>query len=607
MGTDAANVRAAAALLDNLAAAGVREVCISPGSRSAPLALIAGSHPGLQHYVITDERDAAFFALGIAKRAGRPAAVLCTSGTAAANFAPAVAEASLGRVPLIVMTADRPTELRDAGAAQTIRQPGLFASHVCWSVDAAVPEESWPLERYFGTLACRAVAAARRCRAPVHINVPFREPLWSDAALERVPRGKISGPRVDYSHAATGIDDATVRRLASRLLACERGLLVCGPGTADENDLDAFVDLARALGWPLLLDPLSGMRFGALHAADGASVVVDAYDVLLRSETFAAAHRPDLVLRFGAPLTSKVLVRFLADQSAASQIAAWPGGMWADPDFVVSDVIECDPMPLVTAIGADLLGSGAPKASTSAARARRSQPKDEARSWLESWADGQTAVRASLSRSVLGAGQAFEGAIASTIVDSLPEGSTLFVGNSLPVRAVDTFAAATDRRIRVLANRGANGIDGVTATALGAASVSHAPSVLFTGDLSFLHDVGALQIAHRHRLSLTIVIANNDGGGIFSFLQRPAKAGLFEELFATPHGIELGRAVEMCGGRHRAVSVFSDLASTLASALRDGGLQVVEIATDRERTVRLHQECVDLALADADRALGKPR
>jgi 2-succinyl-5-enolpyruvyl-6-hydroxy-3-cyclohexene-1-carboxylate synthase len=589
-GAAALNIRAARAFVDNLAASGVRDVCLAPGSRSAPLAFAFDAHPAVRVRVVTDERDAAFFALGIARASGAPTAVLCTSGTAAANFLPAVVEASLSNVPLIVLTADRPPELRDTGAPQTIRQPGLYAQYVRWGVDAAAPSGGMPIDAYFATLACRAAAVAVRDSGPVHVNVPFREPLWSNDALALLETGiaRTTTARVGFTGARRSPSASDLSELVRRLSARERGLVVCGPGTGVAGDLDAYAGLAHALGWPLLVDALSGLRYGAAAVSQAHDVLVDGYDVLLRDEAFRASYRPDAVLRFGGLPTSKALIRFLADEGPGLQIAVTSNGSYADPDFVVSDVIEGD----CADVAAGLL-----RALDDAT------PGDSG--WLRAWVDASRTATSALRSHAETIREPFEGAIARAVADALPDGAQLFVGNSLPVRALDTFAGAGERAIRVLASRGANGIDGVTATALGVAVAGEGPTGLLTGDLSFLHDIGALQIAARHGIRMTIVVIDNDGGGIFSFLERPADEAAFERLFATPHGLDVRAAVETCGGRFVNVDTCCELSRALGGMIAGAGLGVVRICTDRERTVRAHRECLEAGLAASIRRAGQ--
>ena len=505
--TGVANERAAAALLDELWRAGVRDVCLSPGGRSTPLALALARHRRLRPWVITDERASAFFALGLAVAAGRPAAVICTSGTAAANFLPAVVEAFWAGVPLIVLTADRPPELRECGAAQTIRQAQLFGRHAKWETELVPPGADIAGELHARAVACRAVGVAR-CEpaGPVHVNVPYREPLvaerpWLDADVEAAddvpPFTTVTPPRVVA-------DDAAVAAFVDRAHGA-RGIVVCGPRIA-ATAAEPIVALAAALDWPVLADPLSGIRHGEHDRAR----VVDAYDLLLRDPGFSAAHQPEVVLRFGAVPTSKPLNRFLAEAAAHQLLVTTATTTWPDPELRLRHVIVGEPadfcrraqhaLPCVAALG----------------------------NWSERWLRASIAVRTRLDTLLAHESGLPEGALAARVIDRLPDGALLMVGNSMPVRDIDTFVATSGKRLRICANRGANGIDGVLSSALGMAAAHDGPSYLLIGDLSLLHDIGALQIAARHRIDLCVVVANNDGGGIFSHLPQAGLGEAFE-------------------------------------------------------------------------------
>ena len=588
------NSRAMRALAEELARSGVTDACISPGSRSTAAALALARAPGIRTWVVTDERSGGFFALGMARASGRPVALLCTSGTAASNYLPAVVEASLSHLPLVVLTADRPPELRDCHTAQTIDQVRLFGSHVRWSVDAVAPSPDLDLDRYYRTVGCRAVAAATEAPAgPVHLNLPMREPLIDvaeeQAWLGSVPSGAEAGghdrrapePRL-AEHAFTLVHPTTAvlaagpaRELARALGESERGLVVCGPGTAIAGEADAIVALAGTLGWPILADPLSGLRFGP-HDRRG---VVDTYDVLLRDPEFAAAHRPDAVIQLGMPLVSAVLQRYLQQARCRPHVLAAPRGSWPDPLQCATDVVRADAGTLCATL------------TTALPYPRRPS------SWLGSWLEASVTARRALERLLADERTLFEGHLLARIAELLPEESLLYVGNSLPVRALDTFVGGSSKTIRLACNRGANGIDGVISSALGAAATRTEPTALVIGDLSFLHDLGGLQIASRHQLSLLIVVVNNDGGGIFSFLPQAALGDTFETLFATPHGLGMAGAVTMCGGRH----VDADSPDALTTAVRrwlgEGGLVVVEVRSERAGGRSAHARLISDALA----------
>lgn len=562
------NRRMAEALVAGLEAAGVRDVVFSPGSRSTPIVLALARRPAIRRFAVTDERSAGFFALGLARETRRPVAVLTTSGTAAANLLPAAVEASLGHVPLVLLTADRPPELRDCGAAQTVHQVGLFGAHAKLTLDLPTPAAGVDLDDYWPRVALRAVATAESEPAgPVHLNLPLREPLFDVGEEGGAPQVAVA-PELRVHRGRAVIAEKAVADLAGRLAAASRGLVVCGPRT-DDRAARAIVLLAERLGWPLLADPLSGLRYRRGPAA----TLVDAYDLLLRDDGFAAAHRPDALLRFGGPPTSKPLGRFLAGADPRIDVLVASAPAWPDPAYRATDVVRADVEGLAVALAAGL------------------PPSRPDGAWLDRWLGSSRRARAALDRR-LDADDAtaglFEGAVFRELRRALPDGAALHVGNSMPVRDIDAYLGAAAAPLEVVANRGANGIDGVLSTALGAAAAALRPTALVVGDLSFLHDVGGLQIAVRHRLPLVVVVVANDGGGIFSFLPQRALAS-FESDFATPHGLDLEAPVRAVGGAFTRISSWTELAAAARRGFAAGGLHVIEVPSDRARNLELHR------------------
>ncbi len=566
------------AFVDELARSGVGDLCLCPGSRSTPLALLAMEHPAIRVWTHLDERSAAFFALGIAKARRAPVALLCTSGTAAVNFGPAVVEARYAHVPLIVLTADRPPELRDAGALQTIDQTRLYGSHAKWFAEAMLPEANADAVRYARTLAARGVATARAGIAgPVHLNFPFREPLIPSG------RGPVSGegapPWVSVAQPPASPDPSALAGLASWLGDTREGLIVCGP--QDDPALpDAAAALAEALGYPLLADPLSGVRCGRRS-----DTIIDSYDAFLRDERLAAGLKPQVVLRFGAPPVSKPLMLYLQRHAGARQIVVEQAGGWSDFAFVASDVINGDPAAICRAL----------LAATASGASRRSG--DGASTWLRRWRRIGSKARATLTGRIEAA-ELSEPGVFAELAALLPEGAALFAGNSMPVRDLDSFFPGGGRRVRFLANRGASGIDGVVSTALGASSAVEGPLVLVIGDLSLYHDMNGLLAAGRHGLSATIVLINNDGGGIFSLLPQAEQADHFEELFGTPHGLDFRHAARMYGLDYRRAESRAGFRAAVVKSLDSPGVTLIEVRTERAANARLHSELFG-AVSDA--------
>jgi len=590
------------AFVDELARAGVRHVCVSPGSRSTPLALIIAGHSSLRTWMHLDERSGGFFALGLARALGEPVALLCTSGTAAANFLPAVVEARSSGVPLLVLTADRPPELRDVGAAQTIDQNRLFGAHAKWFVDVALPEETPQLLRYARTLAARATAHARATPpGPVHLNFPFREPLVP-AAIDPPPDlgpegmeawyGRPDGaPWVRVEDSPPAISESAANRLAEMLSAAERPLIVCGP-QPDSSLAEPLSRLAKLLGAPLLVDPLSQLRWGAHDRA----ALIDRYDAALRHWPTADTLAPDIIVRFGSIPTSKTLIEYLKRQSSVPLVVVDPS-RWPDPSLMASEMIHADPgvvcermLSLVEAEGVEAEGVEAEGVGGSRS------------AWLARWREVDDAAGAALERHMCALDEAFEGRALSDVVASLPATSTLFVSSSMPVRDLDAFGAGDSRAIRVLSNRGANGIDGVVSTAMGAAAANRetnrGPVVLVIGDLALYHDMNGLLAAKLHSLDATIVVINNDGGGIFSFLPQAAHDEHFEQLFGTPHGLHFQPAAALYGADYQLVADSVSLRQSVAGSAARKGLHIIELRTDRTRNVALHHDAWAAVAAD---------
>jgi 2-succinyl-5-enolpyruvyl-6-hydroxy-3-cyclohexene-1-carboxylate synthase len=584
------DVLALRGIAQELVETGVTEVVVCPGSRSTPLALAARAHPGLRVRVLLDERAAGYFALGLARASRRPVAIVVTSGTAVANLLPAVVEASLARVPLVLLTADRPPEMRDRGAPQTIDQVGIFGGYVRWSVDLPLLDGAPDTGRHVRSVVGRAVAVAWGSPAgPVHLNVPFREPLVPTAGLGPLATGDdestgVGRPYTEVVAARRTLPDDAVADLAARLGAARRGLIIAGP--QDDPSLPAaLARLAAVTGFPIVADPLSGIRSGP-H--DRGHVLAHA-DHLVRSGPWREAHLPDLVVRFGATLTSKPMLTLLTDARPVQIVIDGDRG-WSDPAILPTTFVQAD----ATAAAATL--------ADAIAATDRPVPADWARDWCEA---DRLADRALLDwlAGVEGRDEAFEGMPFAALADVLPDGALLWAGNSMPVRDLDDWLPSSSRAIRPLSNRGANGIDGVVSTALGAAAAGVGPVALVVGDVSFLHDLNALVAARLHGLSATIVLIDNDGGGIFSFLPQATtdapEVGLpdhYEQLFGTPHGIDVGPIVIALGGEYRSVGP-GGLRAALADSIGRPGVRVLSFRTDRARNVELHREAASVVAA----------
>jgi len=617
-----ASFAAAGALLEELVRSGVADICVCPGSRSAPLAVAAARTPGARVWSHVDERSGAFVGLGLARARRRPVALVCTSGTAAANFAPAVAEAFRGRVPLVVLTADRPPELREWGAGQTVRQVGIYGGHTLWAAEAPLPEADAGLLRHVRALACRAAAVAAGPPAgPVHLNLPFREPLDpvapEDPAARRALAAALAGeagtgrageaPWIEPSAPAGPPERAHVLRLAERVHRSERGVLVAGPCDTPPRLAQAAVRLARAAGWPILPDALSNLRRG-VHTKE--APLVATCDALLRSERVAEALAPDAVLRLGDAPTSKATRAWLARHAGAWQGIVDPDGAWHDPDFAAAEALAAAPAPLLEAV-AEALEERGPRGRRHAGVAEGEDTEGEVDapgSWLARWLEADRRAREAMERLLAAetAGPEQHGAeirgtrmqgeatpspprlleptLVRTLAEVLPEDATLFVSSSLPVRDVDAFLPVGPRRLRLLANRGANGIDGVPSSALGVAAAGAGPVALLAGDLALVHDLGGLLAARRHRLPAVLVVVDNGGGAIFDALPIAGHGEevAYTELFSTPHGLELERVAHLFDLGYARPEDPASLEAALGRALASSRATLVHVPVDRE-------------------------
>lgn len=561
------------AFVDELARCGMRNAVTCPGSRNAPIALSLAADERIDAISVLDERSAGFVALGIAKATRRPVAITCTSGTAAANLLPAVVEARESSVPLIVLTADRPPELRDVGAGQAIDQIKLFGSFVKWFAEVGTHPPGRATAVHFRGLACRAWFTSEDGRpGPVHLNFPLREPLApAPEQLDPEPwQGRPDGrPWVTVTDTPGDPSPTVIELLEREVLEAERGAIVCGP-TLEPVAVPA-ARLAAATDWPLLAEPTSCARCGAHDR----SHVVAHYDVLLRSERFAAAHRPDLVIRVGDTPTSKPLRAWLA---GSRQVVIDKGSTWHEPTRVAERIVA-------TAADSTL-------ELLAAALEERERPARS--SWLASWRAADAVVPPELAA----APDPFEPKAYAALADVLPDGAIVWLGSSMPVRDVEAFFPQSGRSLRFLSNRGANGIDGTVSSAVGAALCGPDPCVLLTGELGLLHDLGGLLVARRHNADLRVVCVNNGGGGIFDFLpvSQHADPALYEEHIVTPAGVDLAAVASLAGLAHVLAETPDDVRRAIS------GPALIEVRTDREDSVRLHRELyarVDAALSDA--------
>ena len=561
------NMLWASTFVNELARAGLRAAVIAPGSRSTPLAFAFAANPHITVYSLLDERSAAFFALGIGLQSGRAAAVLCTSGTAAANFLPAIVEANHARVPMLVLTADRPPEARSSGANQTVDQLKLYGDHVRWFQDVALPEANPPelMVRYLCSLADRALAvAAGEPAGAVHLNFPFRKPLEPTVVPGDIDRGPTEAgsigreqPQLKISSGAHLPSDEQVRAVVAALQGSNRPLIVCGPRCGGPAFVVAVQRLAAQMRVPLLADALSGVRF-ADPPEKAAELVFGLYENYVGSAVLA---EPDFVLRFGAPPISAALERLL-DAGCAPQILISESGVYEDPSHRLSALFRCDTAELCASVSAALAA----------------HPPRVAAGWAGQWAACEARAATTIVASF--ESDEVEGSVVAALAAAQPTGVPLFIASSLPVRHLDQFAAVRANHVPVFCNRGASGIDGTISSALGVAASSGQRVTLVLGDLAFYHDLNALLALRRCGLQAVIVVLNNDGGGIFRRLPVAKFEPVFTGLFLTPHGLEFSGAATLFGLRYQLVQHTREFGAVLGAALGRSESQLIEVQTD---------------------------
>ena len=584
-----ANAHRSHILLGALAELGMKHVVMSPGSRSTPLVLAADERPQLELHTVVDERAAAFIALGIAKASGNAAAFVCTSGSAGAHALPAVIEAAESRVPLILLTADRPVELQQCGAPQTTQQHDLFVPHTRWRISLDAPHDGEAEQAHAGdwlrSLALQLWTHAHRppC-GPVHVNLPFREPLWQadTRAIEDTDQIVLTSGRPRLSANAVGA-------LAQRLIRYQRGLIVCGPVeraawqlplSAVQSWREDIAALSETLGWPVLADPCSQLRYGSPLRN-----LVDCADLLLRDQKLSDQLTPEHVLRFGRPLTSKVISRWLQTCGKHRTTIVDEAGDLLDPEHCTTELVVSDPPMLCS----DLVERLRDQASTVDG------------SWLHRWQEANELSYAHAQRAT--ATGLWEGAVVRELLPALPSDSALHVASSMPIRDLDAFGTRKRKALQVYCNRGVNGIDGTVSTAVGEtlAGLSE-KNVLLVGDLALQHDMAGVVAAVRAGVDLTVYVLANGGGTIFDFLPIAEHPTAFEERFFTARQVDIKSLCAAVGAKHRQVKSRHQLAPMLEATLAEAGVIVVEITIDRQDNKKRHQQLWHALTGDNDTA-----
>ena len=564
-------------MVEELARCGVRRAVLSPGSRSTPLAIALWRQPAIEVTVLVDERSAGFFALGAAQATASPCAVLCTSGSAAANLHPAVVEADQAAVPIIVLTADRPPELRSIGAGQTIDQIKLYGSAVRWFCEVGTHEADDDGLLHFRSVACRAYARARGepRPGPVHLNVAWRDPLAPErvegdvTATSRLAlEGRGERPLHAVASGARQPDELLLDELAERVAAAPRGLIVAGrqPNPALAEPMSAF---ARAAGYPILAEPTSQLRLGP-HDRD---LVVARYDPDARIRP--AGLEPELIVRIGDMPTSKPLRQWIGSLDTLRQIVVDPGYGFDDPSLRAESIIRADPAALAAGLASRIDGSRADSG------------------WLDAWRETEASVAAAVDAELAGLDHVTEPGLHAALGSAYSDGDLVYTASSMPIRDQEAFLAPGPATVTFLCNRGANGIDGLVSSAIGAAAASGRPTWVVLGDLCLFHDSNGLAALHDVEPPVRFVVSNNAGGGIFEFLPQAEALdrGEFEALLGTPVGVEIERLAALHEIRYERVEDLSRLGATA------GAHAILEVRTDRRANLELHRRLTESATA----------
>lgn len=562
----------ASLVVEELVRLGVTQFIISPGSRSTPLVVAVANNERAQSVVHFDERGAAYFALGYARATGKPAALICTSGTAVANYLPAVVEASLDMVPLIILTADRPPELLDTCSNQTITQPGIFSGYVRWQFGFPTPSNDMSPEFILTTIDQAVYRAISSPSGPVHLNFMFREPLAPTEVkgsftyyLHNVSYWHgTETPYTSYAAASSLPTEDKLEAVVNELHDSTRGLLVVGH-LRTERERQAVAAMADRLGWPMFADIASGLRGGDHRAT------VDHFDFVLSSKRFVEHHQPQTVLQLGARLTSKRLIEFLKEVAPARYILVANYPLRVDPTHQVTDRIQCDIAAICEAI---------------AARIEERSPSE----WFADWRLSSQSAGKTIEKSVDSAKSFTEAAVARLVATQIAEDSALFLASSMPIRDMNQFAPSAGFRVPVGSNRGASGIDGTIASAAGFAHGLGRSVTLLVGDLAMLHDLNSLALVRQSGIKLTIIVMNNNGGGVFGYLPVAGFEEIFEKYFVTPHGLNFQQAAAMFDIPYLQADSSHTFTTAYRNAQSSSATTIIEILIDRATNQKFHTD-----------------
>ena len=565
--------------VNELVASGVKYVCISPGSRNTPLTLAFANNKKIKSYLHIDERSGGFFALGLAKASETPVALVCTSGTATAEFYPAIIEAYQQRVPLIVCTADRPPELLDVGANQTINQNNIYKNHIRWFFDAGLPEPMVKRIKHIKTLAKRAVYESTiRSRGPVHINFPFRKPFEPEAYTDEVDNKLIDLSKsnsIDHKNNFKEEEknittEKWFSEVKNHLIKKRKGIIIAGPENYNARFHEKCKLLSEKLGYPIFADGASQLRFGRSTKTN----IISNYDAILRSNKFAKKYKPEIILQFGRTVTSKALETFLENTNAV-RFMINEYGDWFDPSNRATASLACKPYIFCETMLEKL---GNPNISK------------QKNNWLEIFIEADK-ITSKIKKGVIEKSNfANEPRVIIETLNALPEHSQIMISNSMPIRDFDYFATKTDKYFKIFNNRGASGIDGITSTALGITAENNLPTILITGDLAFYHDLNGMLAARKYSISLTVILINNNGGGIFEVLPISEYGKVFKEYFIAQHNLNFKPFVEAYSGKFYSIKSWNEFKDKIQKSIQEKNFTVLEIKTNAQKSLQLRRK-----------------
>ncbi len=586
--------------VDRLVNLCVKYACISPGSRSTALTVAFASNKNVSVIPIVDERSSSFFALGLAKKSKTPVAIVTTSGTAVAELYPAIIEAYYQRIPLIICTADRPPVLRNSGANQTINQQNIFANHIRRFIDAGLPD----LKRLDEIKKIADDAVRISCfadKGPVHINFPFEKPFEPKSYTDEIDVRTIekffsnSSKRFSASN-CWGLPKESLRisirekklnfdSLAGRFRKAERGLIFVGFNNYDENFGKFLIDFSRTFGYPIYVDGAAKLRFGS-HSQN---YFIDNLTAIVRAKSFQKQFDPEIIIQFGSAPTANVLLEYFKN-SKAEKFLVNDFGDRNDPSLTVKNIIAYNPGEFCKVVTGQVKKRTALKTN-----------------WLKSFLDVQKIAGRIKNKIIVRANFPFEGRIVTELISALPGRSNLMLSNSLPIRDIDFFASSCKKELNIFTNRGASGIDGINSTALGIAKASNEPTFLLTGDLAFYHDSNGLHSALKHGIPLTVILINNNGGGIFESLPISEYPEFFSANFLTPLELDFAKLVKAYDGNFVRIGNWSELRKQIGTSSKRNRLKVIEIRTDARKSKILRQKYWDAVAEKIDEFIDEIR